>query len=258
MMTKKVAVVTGSAGGLGRGIAERLLKDGFSVMIHDINKEALTKTESELKDLGDVASFVGDVSKKEDQEALVAATVEKFGQLNVFVNNAGVEAVTPFMDIDDKELERTFKINVFGTVYGTQAAAAQFIKQGTSGKIINACSIAGHEAYEVLGTYSASKHAVKAFTHVAAKELASKHITVNAYCPGVAKTKMWDRIDEEMVKADPSLKPGEPFAKFSGEIALGRYETPTDVANLVHFLASEDSDYITGQAILVDGGLVYN
>src|SRR5699024_6601004 len=123
IMSKKVAVVTGSAGGLGRGIAERLLKDGFSVMIHDINKEALTKTESELKGLGDVASFVGDVSKKEDQKALVAATVEKFGQLNVFVNNAGVEAVTPFLEIAASELERTFKINVFGTVYGTQAAA---------------------------------------------------------------------------------------------------------------------------------------
>lgn len=121
MMTKKVAVVTGSAGGLGKGIAERLLKDGFSVMIHDINEEALTKTESELKSLGEVAKFVGDVSKKEDQEALVAATVEKFGQLNVFVNNAGIEAVTPFLKIDEKELERTFKINVFGTVYGTQA-----------------------------------------------------------------------------------------------------------------------------------------
>ena len=96
-MSKKVAVVTGSAGGLGKGIAERLLKDGFAVMIHDINQDALTKTAEELKSLGDVATFVGDVSKKEDQEALVAATVEKFGQLNVFVNNAGVEAVTPFL-----------------------------------------------------------------------------------------------------------------------------------------------------------------
>ncbi len=257
-MSKKVAVVTGSAGGLGRGIAERLLKDGFKVMVHDINEETLSATEKELKAQGyDVGSYVGDVSKKEDQEGLVAATVKKFGQLNVFVNNAGIEAVTPFLKIDEKELERTFKINVFGTVFGSQAAAEQFIKQGTPGKIINACSIAGHEAYEVLGTYSATKHAVKAFTYVAAKELASKHITVNAYCPGVAKTKMWDRIDAEMVKADPSLKPGEPFAKFSGEIALGRYEKPEDVANLVHFLASDDSDYITGQAILVDGGLVY-
>ncbi|WP_257613522.1 SDR family oxidoreductase, partial [Oenococcus oeni] len=148
-------------------------------------------------------------------------------------------------------------INVFGTVFGTQAAAKQFIKQHSKGKIINACSIAGQESYTMLGTYSATKHAVRAFTQVAAKELAKHQITVNAYCPGVAKTKMWDRIDEEMVKSDPSLKPGDAFKKYSSEIALGRYEKPDDVANLVDFLASSKSDYITGQAILVDGGLVY-
>nr|MDS0177138.1 SDR family NAD(P)-dependent oxidoreductase [Oenococcus oeni] len=193
----KVAIVTGSAGGLGKAIALRLAHNGFSVMIHDINKDALTKTLQEFKDKGyDSDAFVGDVSKKSDQEKLVQTTVEKFGRLDVFVNNAGIEAVTPFIDIEEDELKKCFDINVFGTVFGTQAAAKQFIKQHSKGKIINACSIAGQESYTMLGTYSATKHAVRAFTQVAAKELAKHQITVNAYCPGVAKTKMWDRIDE--------------------------------------------------------------
>lgn len=254
----KVAVITGSAGGLGKGIALALAQNGFKVMLHDINKDVLQNTLTEFQNHNyPVAAFVGDVSKKQDQVNLVAETVKEFGHLDVFVNNAGVESVKPFLDIDEDDLEKLFKINVFGMVYGTQAAAKQYIKQGTPGKIINACSIAGQEAYPVLGTYSASKHAVRAFTQVAAKELASHHITVNAYCPGVAKTKMWDRIDKEMVKIDPKLKPGEAFAKYASQIALGRYEKPEDVANLVQFLASDKSDYITGQAILVDGGLVY-
>ncbi len=131
------------------------------------------------------------------------------------------------------------------------------LNKKSKGKIINACSIAGHESYEVLGTYSATKHSVRSFTQTAAKELADKGITVNAYCPGVAKTEMWDRIDEEMVKLDDSLEIGDAFEAFSSEIKLGRYQEPSDVANLVSFLASNDSDYITGQSILTDGGLVY-
>ncbi|OWA33390.1 acetoin reductase [Saccharibacillus sp. O16] len=254
----KVAIVTGSAGGLGKGIAQRLAKDGFKVVLHDINEELLASAKSEFEASGyDVLTVKGDVSKREDQFNLVQQAVEQFGRLDVFVNNAGIDAVTPFLEIDEQQLNKLFSINVNGVVFGTQAAAEQFIKQGGKGKVINACSIAGHEAYEMLSTYSATKHAVKAFTHAAAKELAKHQITVNAYCPGVAKTKMWDRIDEEMVKYDGNMQPGDAFKKFSGAIALGRYQTPEDVANLVSFLASDDADYITGQAILTDGGLVY-
>ncbi len=254
----KVAIVTGSAGGLGRGIAERLCKDGFHVVLHDINEELLNKTVSEFKEMNfNVIGVKGDVSIREDQFDLVKEAVETFGRLDVFVNNAGVEAVSPFLEITEEQLNKLFNINVNGVVFGTQAAAEQFIKQKSKGKIINACSIAGHESYEMLGTYSATKHAVKSFTHSAAKEFAKHKIRVNAYCPGVAKTKMWDRIDEEMVKHSDDLKPGEAFEKFTSEIALKRYQTPEDVANLVSFLASDDSDYITGQTILTDGGLVY-
>lgn len=254
----KVAVVTGSAGGLGKGIAERLAHDGFKVIVQDINEKLLLDTENEFKDKGyNVASFVSDVSSKQDQENLVEFAVKTFGQLDVFVNNAGIDAVSPFLEVDEAQLERVFKVNVFGTVFGIQAAAKQFIKQQSKGKIINACSIAGHESYEMLSTYSASKHAVRSYTQSSAKELAQYGITVNSYCPGVAKTKMWDRIDEEMVKYNKNLQPGDAFKEYTAAIKLGRYQEPADVASLVSFLASEDSNYITGQSILTDGGLVY-
>ncbi|WP_017549315.1 acetoin reductase [Salinicoccus carnicancri] len=254
----KVAVVTGSGGGLGKGIAERLAKDGFKVVVNDINAEAVNSTVEEMKGRGhDVIGVQGDVSKKEHQFLLVQRAVEAFDRLDVFVNNAGIDVVTPFLDVDEEQLNTAFTINVNGVVFGTQAAAEQFRKQKTKGKVINACSIAGHESYEMLSTYSATKHAVKSFTHSSAKELAPYDIRVNAYCPGVAGTAMWDRIDEEMVKYYDHMEPGDAFREFSGNILLGRPQEPEDVANLVSFLASDDADYITGQAIVTDGGLVF-
>lgn len=254
----KVAIVTGSAGGLGKGIAERLANDGFNIVLQDINEDLLLETEKEFKEKGfNAVAFKSDVSIKKEQVELVQFGVTEFGQIDVFVNNAGVDAVSSFLEIDEKQLNKLFNVNVYGTVFGTQAAAEQSKKQNSKGKVINACSIAGHESYEMLGTYSATKHAVRSFTQTAAKELAKDGITVNAYCPGVAKTKMWDRIDEEMVKYNEDMEPGDAFEEFSSAIKLGRYQEPKDVANLVSFLASEDSAYITGQSILTDGGLVY-
>ncbi|WP_100013242.1 acetoin reductase [Lentibacillus sediminis] len=254
----KTAVVTGSGGGLGKGIAKRLGKDGFNIILNDIKQELLDSTLEEFKNDGlNVIGVAGDVSKKDDQSNLVAKAVEEFGQLDVFVNNAGIDVVTPFMDVDEDQLNKAFSINVHGVVFGTQAAAKQFIKQKSKGKVINACSIAGHESYEMLSTYSATKHAVRSFTQSAAKELASDNIRVNAYCPGVAGTAMWDRIDEEMVKYYDHMEPGDAFKQFSEGILLGRPQEPEDVANLVSFLASDDSDYITGQAIITDGGIVF-
>ncbi|WP_066568839.1 acetoin reductase [Snodgrassella sp. CFCC 13594] len=256
MSNAKVAVITGSADGLGKAIAERLAHDGFRIVLSDINAEKLAATEKEFKNNGFTAtSFAGNVAKRDDQFALVAHAVAAFGQVDVFINNAGVEDVMPLDKVREPDLEKVFAINVYGTVYGIQAASEQMIKQGHGGKIINACSIAGHESYEFLGVYCATKHAVRSFTQTAAKELARHQITVNAYCPGVAATKMWDRIDAEMGKY-LGTKPGEAFAKFSSAIALGRPQEAKDVADFVHYLASPDSDYMTGQSIMIDGGIV--
>lgn len=254
---QKVAVITGSADGLGKGIAERLAADGFAIVLSDINADKLAETEQEFSARGQAVSrFVGNVAKREDQFALVQHAVAAFGRVDVFINNAGIEDVMPLENVRPADLEKVFAVNVYSVVYGTQAAAEQMKKQGSGGKIINAASIAAHESYELLGVYCASKHAVRSFTQSAAKELAKDKITVNAYCPGVAATRMWDRIDEEMGKY-MGTAPGEAFAKFTAGIALGRFQVAADVAGLVHYLASSDSDYMTGQSLIIDGGLVY-
>ena len=182
--------------------------------------------------------------------------VKAFGRLDVWVNNAGVESVGTFLSLTEKEIDRVLGVNIKGVVFGTQAAAEQMKKEKGIGKIINACSIAGHESYEMLSLYSASKHAVRSFTHSTAKELAPYGIRVNAYCPGVADTPMWERIDAAFVE-HKGYKPKQAWGEFTAGILAGRPQQPEDVANLVSFLASEDSDYITGQTILTDGGMVF-
>lgn len=256
--TQRVAVITGSAGGLGKGIAERLASDGMAIVLSDLNAEMLAETRQEFEDAGfAVETFQGDVSNPDDQKALVATAVEAFGRVDVFVNNAGIEQVKPLDEVGPEDLDLIFKINCNGVLYGMQAAAAQMRKQEDGiGKIINACSIAGHESYEMLGIYCATKHVVRSLTQTGAKEYAKDGITVNAYCPGVAGTSMWDRIDEAMGKY-MGTEPGEAFQQFSEGILMGRTQEPEDVANLVAFLASTDSDYITGQAIITDGGMVF-
>lgn len=259
MSNSKVAVITGSAQGIGKELAKRLANDGYSIVLSDINKELLNDTEQEFKDNGvNVTSFVGNVTKLEDQNALVKHAVDTFGSVDVFINNAGVEGqVAPLTHVDPKAVDFTIDVNIKGVIYGIQAAANQMKKQGTGGKIINACSIAGQQGFELLGVYSATKFAVKGLTQSAAKELAQYKINVNSYCPGIVGTGMWERLDEKMMEHMGTEK-GEAFKKFSEGIALGRSQTPKDVADLVSFLASPNSDYITGQNIITDGGMVFN
>lgn len=257
MKNQKTAVVTGSAAGLGKAIAVRLAKDGFRVVLHDIDAANLAKVKAEFDAAGWPNTAVeGDCAVRADQIRLVEAAVAAFGRVDVFVNNAGVESVEAFMDIGEAEIDRVLSVNLKGVIYGTQAAAEQMKKQDGIGKIINACSIAGHESYEMLSLYCATKHAVRSLTHSTAKELAKYNIRVNAYCPGVADTPMWERIDAAFVK-HKGYAPKQAWNEFTGSILAGRPQEPEDVANLVSFLASDDADYITGQTILTDGGMVF-
>lgn len=254
---KKVAVVTGSAAGLGKAIATRLAKDGFRVVLHDINAENLNKVKAEFDAAGfENIAVKGNSASREDQFRLVDEAVKAFGRVDVFVNNAGVESVGTFLSLNENEIDRVLGINIKGVIFGTQAAAEQMKKQQGVGKIINACSIAGHESYEMLSLYCATKHAVRSFTHSTAKELAPYNIRVNAYCPGVADTPMWGRIDAAFVE-HKGYQPKQAWNEFTKGILAGRPQQPEDVANLVSFLASEDADYITGQTILTDGGMVF-
>lgn len=258
MTLDRVAVITGSAQGLGKGIADKLGEQGYKVVLSDINEEVLNATLEEFKAKDyEVSALVADVSKQEDHDSLIKHTVEKFGKLDVYINNAGVEGeVEQIEKINSKNIDFVFDINVKGVLFGIQAAAKQLKKQGHGGAIINASSIAGHEGFDFLATYSASKFAVRGLTQVASKELAKDKITVNAYCPGIAATGMWERLDEKFMDVIGTKK-GEALEQYASSISLGRTQEPADVANLVAFLASEDASYITGQAILTDGGIVY-
>ncbi|MDF2624993.1 MAG: diacetyl reductase [Kosakonia cowanii] len=253
----KVALVTGAGQGIGRGIALRLAKEGASLMLVDMNAANLKAVAKEVQALGrKVATFVADISQRDQVYAAIDHAEEALGGFDIIVNNAGIAQVQPLADVTPEEVDRIMRINVQGTLWGIQAAAKKFIDRKQKGKIINACSIAGHDGFALLGVYSATKFAVRALTQTAAKEYASRGITVNAYCPGIVGTGMWEEIDRRF--SDITGAPlGETYKKYVEGIALGRAETPEDVAGLVAYLAGPDSDYVTGQAILIDGGLVY-
>ncbi len=256
-ITGKVALVTGAAQGIGKAIALRLAKDGADIMLVDLHQEKLDSAAAEVRALGRRAfTCIADVARLEQVTAAVAFAEKELGGLDIMVNNAGIAQVAPLLDVTPEEVDRIMRINVQGTLWGIQAAAKSFKKRGQKGKIINACSIAGHDGFALLGVYCATKFAVRALTQSAARELAVDGITVNAYCPGVVGTDMWVEIDKRMAEVT-GAELGATYKKFVDGIALGRAETPDDVAGLVSFLAGPDSDYVTGQAPLIDGGIVY-
>ena len=259
---KRVAVVTGGERGIGRGITDQLLKDGYYVVIANRSKEAGEKAVAELNAQGyegKVVAVAGDASQKESHQRFVQAAVDNFGRLDTYINNAGIAQIKLLQDETEADMDEIFHTNVYSVLYGIQAATDQFRKQDDGDKIrkiINASSIAGHIAFDMLGAYSATKFAIRGLTQAAAKELGREKITVNAYCPGIVCTDMWDYIDEKMVDAWGGNK-GDYLKKYSGSIAMGRVETPADVANYVSYLASSASDYMTGQAVQIDGGIQF-
>ena len=183
------------------------------------------------------------------------------------VANAGIAQVKPLLDLTTEDFHRMFSVNVYGVNNCYKAAAKQMISQGTAvqdnpGKILGAASIVAHKPFPLLSHYSASKWAVRGLTQAYAMEMAEHNITVNCYCPGIVGTAMWDLIDEHMGKQRGEklgiiINKGETIKKFSDEqIALGRVSVPEDVAKTVSFLASRDSDYMTGQSIVIDGGII--
>ncbi|AUH01476.1 acetoin reductase [Pectobacteriaceae bacterium CE70] len=253
----KVALVTGAGQGIGRAIALRLARDGADVALVDVKDDKIKAVAEEIRALKRKAvTFKADISHREEVFAAVEFAAKELGGFDIIVNNAGISQVNPLLKVTPQEVDKIFGINLQGTLWGIQAAAEKFKQLKQKGKIINASSIAGHEGFALLGIYSATKFAVRAITQAAAKELASAGITVNAYCPGVVGTDMWVDIDKRMSE-ETGAKIGETYEKYVGGIALGRAETPDDVAAFVAYLASPDSDYMTGQAPMIDGGLIY-
>ncbi|AXQ78038.1 acetoin reductase [Streptococcus chenjunshii] len=259
----KTVMVTGGAQGIGEAISKRLAKDGFTVVIADLNLQKAEAVAETIKSLGGQALAVQtDVSDRASFFSAVRTAAERLGRFDVLVNNAGIAPGTPIETVTAEDFDQIFRINVASIVWGTQAALEQFEKkerQGTEiiGKIINASSQGGVVGNAGAFLYSGSKFAVRGLTQVAAKDLAAKGITVNAYAPGTVKTPMLLSAVNDIAQANNQ---DEEWAlqQFSQNITLGRLSEPEDVAAGVAFLAGSDSDYMTGQTLEIDGGMQFH
>ncbi len=258
--SSRIALVTGAARGIGRGIALRLAADGLDVAVNDIgaNADQLEGVAEEIRGTGRrAAAVVADVSDPGEVERMVRRVADELGSLDVMVANAGIAQVKPLLEVTPEDFDNLMAVNLRGVFLCYQEAARQMIRQGGGGKIIGAASIAAHKGFAMLGHYSASKWAVRGLTQAAAQEWAEYGITVNAYCPGIVGTAMWDLIDEKLAE-HMGLQKGEALEQYSELIALGRVEEPEDVAAFVSYLASRDSDYMTGQSVMIDGGIIFS
>ncbi|MBZ6384438.1 MULTISPECIES: (S)-acetoin forming diacetyl reductase [Pantoea] len=257
-MKNKVAFVTGAGQGIGAAIALRLAKDGFAVAVADYNAETAQQiTDKIISAGGKAVALQVDVAQRDRVFQAVEEARQTLGGFDVIVNNAGVAPSTPITEITEEVVDKVYNVNVKGVIWGMQAAIKAFAAENHGGKIINACSQAGHVGNPELAVYSSSKFAVRGLTQTAAKDLAAAGITVNAFCPGIVKTPMWEAIDKQI--SDAAGKPaGYGTQEFAKRITLGRLSEPEDVAACVSFLAGPDSDYMTGQSLLIDGGMVFN
>ncbi|MCI6871296.1 (S)-acetoin forming diacetyl reductase [Streptococcus hyointestinalis] len=252
----KVAIVTGAGQGIGFAIAKRLHEDGFKVGILDYNAETAQKAVDAISS-EDTVAVVANVAKRDEVFAAFDKVVEAFGDLHVVINNAGVAPTTPLDTITEEQFQNVFNINVGGTIWGAQAAHKHFKALGHGGKIINATSQAGVVGNPNLTVYGSSKFAIRGITQTLARDLADEGITVNAYAPGIVKTPMMFDIAHQVGKnAGKDDEWG--MQTFAKGIALKRLSEPEDVANAVSFLAGKDSDYITGQTLIVDGGMQFH
>ena len=255
----KVVIVTGAARGIGKGIALRMLEEGAKgVVIADVNGKEAESTAAEANKLGKgkaVACAV-DVTNRAQIAGMVAKAVAEFGQLDIIFNNAGINHQEKFMEATEENWDRIMKTNALSVLLCTQEAAKQMIKQGKGGKIINTASLAGRQGYPDIAPYCASKFAVISLTQAAARALAGNKITVNGFSPGVVHTPLWDQLDKECVDMGVTKEKGEAMNAFAASNLIGRVSTPEDIAGLAAFLASSDSDYITGQVIGIDGGML--
>lgn len=252
--------VTGAARGIGRSIATRLARDGHRIALSDLPAMAdeLEATRASLPavEAGEHIALTGDVSDPDSVRALVRDTAQALGSLDVMVANAGIAQTKALLDVSPDEYDRVHAVNGRGVFLCYTEAARQMIEQGSGGKIIGAASIAAHKGFPLLGVYCSSKFAVRALTQAAAQEWAEHGITVNAYCPGIVDTAMWEQIDADLGAINQVGK-GESMAAMAAGITLGRVSRGEDVAGLVSYLAGPDSDYVTGQSILVDGGMLF-
>ncbi|MDR0240178.1 MAG: SDR family oxidoreductase [Burkholderia sp.] len=251
----QVAIVTGGARGIGRGIALTLAGAGADILLADLLDDALDATAREVRALGRRAAVARvDVTQAAQVDAMVAQALAELGRLDILVNCAGVISIHPVAELTERDWDFVMDVNAKGTFLGCRAALAHLKAQGR-GRIINVASIAGKEGFPNLAHYSASKFAVVGFTNALAKELARDGVTVNAICPGIVRTDMWDRLSDEWKTDGETVEESWQRHQLT-LIPQGRAQTPEDMGRLALFFATMDN--VTGQAVNVDGGFTFH
>lgn len=288
----KVAIVTGAGQGIGKGVALRLAREGAAIVIAEYNAETAAETGAEIQVAGGTAlPYAVNIADVAAVQAMVADVVAAFGRIDILVNNAGVVQTKPMLELSEADWDRVIDVNQRGTFFCLQAVAQQMIRQlpealrsdagvadllssqldrkaasaattsqplaASYGKIVNFSSIAGRRGRPLSTHYAATKAAIISITQSAALALAPFRINVNAVCPGIVPTPMWTQIDQDRAQLF-GAREGEAMAAFIQQVPLKRAATPEDLAGVVAFLCSADADYITGQAINVDGGYEMN
>lgn len=254
----KSIVITGATGGIGAAIARALAADGAAITVADLAQDAADRLASEITAAGGKAIGVAvDVRERAQVRAMLDKAADAFGRVDVLFNNAGVAQTRPFLDITEEDWRFVIDVNALGVLLGMQEAVKTFRSQGGGGKIINTASIAAKQGYEPLAHYCASKFAVVAMTQAAARAFGKEGITANCFCPGVVATPMWDVIDKGFRDNKLTTKENEAFDTFAATAVLGRASQPADLVGVARYLASSDSDFMTGQSLMVDGGMVF-
>ncbi|MCL5107719.1 MAG: SDR family oxidoreductase [Chloroflexi bacterium] len=250
----RVAIVTGAGRGIGKACALRLAQDGADVLAADIDQVTAQQTANEIRALGRRSLGMGvDVSKQAETREMAARAQAEFGRIDILVNNAGIMHIKSWLDLNDEDLDRLYAVNFKSVIYSTQAVA-RYLTEQCSGRIVNMASMAAKTPRPLYIHYAASKAAVVNVTRALALYFAPYGVTCNSVCPGTVDTKMWEYIDEETGKIEGRQK-GDTLRQRIPLIPLGRVETPADVADVVAFLSSDDSRYMTGQSLVVDGGV---
>ena len=247
----KTALITGAARGIGRAFAEAYVKEGARVAIADID---IARARATAAEIGRAAVAVElDVTRQDSIDTAISETVAALGRIDILINNAAIFTAAPLVEIDRKDYERVFSINVAGTLFVMQAVARHMIERGGGGRIINMASQAGRRGEALVAVYCASKAAVISLTQSAGLNLIAHGINVNAIAPGVVDGEHWDGVDAFFARYEK--KPlGQKKREVGAAVPYGRMGTAADLTGMAIFLATPEADYIVAQTFNVDGG----
>ena len=254
-LDRQVAIVTGGGRGIGRATALELARMGASIVIAEVDKAGAERTAADIRALGRQASVVPtDVTSRKDLAAMAKRTLDEFSRIDILVNNAGIYRAAASLDVTEEHWDAIMTVNAKAVFFATQAVLPAMIAQ-KRGSIVSLASMAGKIGSRTNLPYNASKAAVISMTKSLALAHAADGIRVNCVCPGFVETDMWEKVSREQ-GALLGLSPADFTKQRAATVPLGRMERPEDVANVIAFLASPRAEYMTGQAISVDGGLV--